>query len=536
MGDQQQMLAPGAIIGHYRVVRHISSGGFGNTYEVEHVSLPLRRCIKEFFMRGINQRVGDTVTVSVEENRPTFEQMRTKFLKEAQRMAQFHDPHVVPVMDFFKQNGTAYYVMELIKGKSLTEIMREQQHSFTEAEVREMLLQILSALSGVHAKGIFHLDLKPSNILRDDDGHLWLIDFGASKQMTAGESQTPSTSTGLCYTPHYAPPELILGSTKYIGPWTDLYSLGATLYNLLTTETPPDIADIEEEDVAFFNFPATISPDMRQLILWLMQPRRSDRPQSVTEVEQREKDYPVVRDDIITIRGKKAKSESKQKLKSRSYFSFSWIKKVIGIFFFLVLIFFLFNRDTDFCQLLCPDYNHPHMIDLGLPNGTKWACCNVGADNPEQYGDYFAWGETKSKSFFNWDNYQYGNLPSVVVNIGSDIAATNYDAARTIWGCGWQMPTETQWKELFYNTKKVRRTLKGVKGIEFIGSNGCSIFLPATNDKGYYWSSTLNNNLFYSSLCMNLSTRGAFWVSESRSEGLSIRPVCQNCNASFPQK
>ena len=287
MNNQQQTLPIGSIIGHYRVVRPLSSGGFGNTYEVEHVSLPLHRCIKEFFMRGINQRVGEAVTVSVEDNRAVFEQMRTKFLKEAQRMAQFHNAHVVPVTDFFEQNGTVYYVMELIEGQSLSAMMKAQGRPFTEAEVREMLPQVLDALRGVHDKGIYHLDLKPANIMRDGDGHLWLIDFGASKQLTPGESQTLSTSTGLCYTPGYAPSELVQGATKYMGPWTDFYSLGATLYNLLTRQSPPEIADIEEEGAKAFDFPADVSDAMRQLVQWLMQPRRGERPQSVADIEQR---------------------------------------------------------------------------------------------------------------------------------------------------------------------------------------------------------------------------------------------------------
>lgn len=287
MNNQQQTLPIGSIIGHYRVVRPLSSGGFGNTYEVEHVSLPLHRCIKEFFMRGINQRVGETVTVSVEDNRAVFEQMRTKFLKEAQRMAQFHNAHVVPVTDFFEQNGTVYYVMELIEGQSLSAMMKAQGRPFTEAEVREMLPQVLDALRGVHDKGIYHLDLKPANIMCDGDGHLWLIDFGASKQLTLSESQTLSTSTGLCYTPGYAPSELVQGATKYMGPWTDFYSLGATLYNLLTRQSPPEIADIEEEGAKAFDFPADVSDAMRQLVQWLMQPRRGERPQSVADIEQR---------------------------------------------------------------------------------------------------------------------------------------------------------------------------------------------------------------------------------------------------------
>ncbi len=594
MSDQQQTLHIGVIIGHYRIVRHISSGGFGKTYEVEHVSLPLRRCIKEFFMHGINQRVGDTVTVSVAENRPIFEQMRTKFLKEAQRMAQFHNPHVVPVTDFFEQNGTAYYVMELIEGKSLAKTMGEQQRPFSEQEVREMLPQILSALGGVHAKGIFHLDLKPGNILRDDDGHLWLIDFGASKQISVDESQTLSNSTGLCYTPHYAPSELIQGSTKHIGPWTDLYSLGATLYNLLTRKTPPEIADIEEEGAAVFAFPSAVSDDMRQLILWLMQPRRSDRPQSVADVEQQGvvnvSDVIANDNSIVTVASSTMVNHLKVQTKAKKEHRNSVFRGVVHILLRPILIFVLYcgllfltnrcdnkkniNGNTnnislqetstsvvgDSYYLTCPDSNHPHLIDLGLPSGTKWVCCNIGASSPNQCGDYYALGETKPKDVYNWDTYEHRFLLENITMItrkeipmrkrGRTI--TSHDLARTYgrirelesefsfivhqWGDNLHIPSFNQYQELIANTKAEWTTMENVHGYEFTSSNGGTIFLPAAgrgdgnnhnyiNLFGFYWSkdsinviNRTSHNLFFSAETISINSDSVYY-------GFSVRQV-----------
>ena len=91
--------------------------------------------------------------------------------------------------------------------------------------------------------------------MQNAQGFCWLIDFGASKQLSAQESMTLSTSTGLCYTPGYAPSEQISGSIKRIGPWTDFYALGATLYNLLTNEAPPEVDDVTYEGEAAFHFP-----------------------------------------------------------------------------------------------------------------------------------------------------------------------------------------------------------------------------------------------------------------------------------------
>ena len=151
----------------------------------------------------------------------------------------------------------------------------------------------------------------------------------------------------------------------------------------------------------------------------------------------------------------------------------------------------------------CPDENHPHKIDLGLPSGTQWACCNVNAASPEGYGGYFAWGETSEKDVYNSTTYQHYCSNGITVDIELwDISGTIYDAATTKWGASWRMPTEQQYRELISNTTKKWTTLKGVNGWELTGANGHVVFFPAadvklqgTNDYighlGSYWSSTI---------------------------------------------
>lgn len=286
--DNQQMLPIGTMLkgGEYRVERYIASGGFGNTYEVEHVRLGKRMALKEFFMRGINLRQGSDVTVSVSDNEPTFRQMKDKFYKEAQRLARLQEVHIVEVNDFFEENSTAYYVMRLIEGESLSAAMRRTGRPLSEQQVRHVLPQVLQALRCVHSQGLYHLDLKPANIMQNADGHCWLIDFGASKQLSAQQSMTLSTSTGLCYTPGFAPAEQIEGSMKRIGPWTDIYALGATLYNLLSGELPPELSDVKYDGERAFHFPAGVSADMRRLVLRMMRSDYPERPQSVDDVER----------------------------------------------------------------------------------------------------------------------------------------------------------------------------------------------------------------------------------------------------------
>ncbi len=148
----------------------------------------------------------------------------------------------------------------------------------------------------------------------------------------------------------------------------------------------------------------------------------------------------------------------------------------------------------------CPNGNHPHMIDLGLPSGTLWACCNVGASKPEDYGDYYAWGETETKTDFNWDTYAYGSSTNNCKYIGSDISGTRYDVANTKWGNSWKMPSRRQFNELVSKCTQTWTNRNGINGILVKGPNGKTIFMPAagrrpTNNSvgkwGFYWSSVL---------------------------------------------
>lgn len=190
-------------------------------------------------MKGVTEREETTsmVRVSNIDNVPQFEEQREKFKKEARRLRKLKNEHIVKVHDLFEENGTAYYVMDYIDGTSLSERMAQTGTPFSEAETTAILGQMLCALKEIHQKSIWHLDLKPGNIMIDKQGKAYLIDFGASKQIRANGKMT--TSTALCYTPGYAPPEQMGQMYERFGPWTDIYALGATLYKLLTNERPP---------------------------------------------------------------------------------------------------------------------------------------------------------------------------------------------------------------------------------------------------------------------------------------------------------
>lgn len=175
----------------------------------------------------------------------------------------------------------------------------------------------------------------------------------------------------------------------------------------------------------------------------------------------------------------------------------------------------------------CPDSNHPHMIDLGLPSGTKWACCNVGASKPEDYGEYYAWGETIPRSIndysYNWD----------LTNGVTNISGTSLDVAYVKWGSSWHIPSHEQIEELCNSTTHKGVVVNGVEGCEFMGDNGKTIFLPTTKnayDYGLYWSSEydgISNGPWYLRVD---PWGGAVVFADSwgmKNDALSVRPVSQ---------
>lgn len=275
--------------GKYRVEAVIGEGGFGNTYMATNCETGERIAIKEFFWRGVTERDDITGKISVSDITlyEVFKQQKEKFRKEAARLQQFNNPHIVHVYDQFEENGTAYYVMDFIDGESLSEKMKRTGLPLTEQEVRELLPQMLDALKCVHDAGLLHLDLKPGNLMVDKQGNVKLIDFGASKQLDTQRGGA-TAKTRQTYTNGYAPREQMDENFSKYGPWTDIYALGATLYCLLTKRRPPmplDLDDDESDDKHIaLPFPENISEDTKSLIRWMMNTNRSRRPQSVSEM------------------------------------------------------------------------------------------------------------------------------------------------------------------------------------------------------------------------------------------------------------
>ena len=282
--EERKVLPVGTLLqgGRYRIDGFLSSGGFGNTYVATNMEFGEQVAIKEFFISGTSKRDdGQNIVFEDDNDLELFKRQSKTFRKEAHRLRQLHNDHIVSVYNLFEENGTIYYEMDFIKGESLDERLKRTEKPFTEEEMLSILDQMLDALSAVHAQGVLHLDIKPSNIMIDHTGNAKLIDFGASKQV--GDGRTLSTSSFLSFTPSYAPLELVDQNRKCFGPWTDFYALGATLYKLLTLQKPPSATE-QLETQTHLVFPPATSPQLQKLIEWMMNMRRDERPQNVEEV------------------------------------------------------------------------------------------------------------------------------------------------------------------------------------------------------------------------------------------------------------
>ena len=185
-------------------------------------------------------------------------------------------------------------------------------------------------------------------------------------------------------------------------------------------------------------------------------------------------------------------------------------------------------------------------VDLGLPSGLKWASCNVGATAPEEFGGYYAWGETEEKSDYSWDTYKYGTSISITKYCTSSSYGTvdnkttlepTDDVATVKWGGSWRMPTTEEQQELINNCTCTWTTLNGVNGYRVTGPNGNSIFLPAAGYRdgtgvyyqgslGGYWSSSLNSSNSNDAYGLYFYSSYYDWSYDSRFYGLSVRPVC----------
>lgn len=268
--------------GKYRIERFIRAGGFGCTYEGEHILLKKRVAIKEFFIKDYCNRDEETatITVGITAKSPLVQKLKKKFIEEAQAISTLSHPNIVNVYDVFEENGTAYYVMDYIDGMSLSEMLERKGSAMSEAQTMKYILQVAEALKYVHSRNRLHLDVKPGNIMVDANDNAILIDFGASKQYDEVAGENTSTLTGK--TPGYAPLEQMGNDVLKFYPSTDIYALGATIYKLLTNVTPISATRLASGE-ELQPLPMNISENVRKAVYRAMQTNKNARPQSIDE-------------------------------------------------------------------------------------------------------------------------------------------------------------------------------------------------------------------------------------------------------------
>ena len=269
--------------GRYRIVRMLGSGGFGITYLGTQTGLERNIVIKEFFMTDycLRDEYSNLLTVPTVSNVEFVERFKDKFLKEARHIAQLKHPNIVNIIDVFEENGTAYYVMDFIEGGSLVEKV-QREGSLPENVAKRYILQIADALNYIHQRYMNHLDVKPGNIMLSRNDNAILIDFGLSKQYDSQTGhQTSTTPVGISH--GYAPMEQYKeGGVSEFSPETDIYSLGATLYYLLTGARPPVSQEINEDGLPLDQLKAkNISWPTISAIINAMKPRRKERTHDI---------------------------------------------------------------------------------------------------------------------------------------------------------------------------------------------------------------------------------------------------------------
>ena len=269
--------------GKYRIEKVLGQGGFGITYLATQDILERKVAIKEFFFKEYCERQGDTntITLGTQSNKVTVERFLKKFIKEAKTISTLHHPNIIQIYDIFSENNTAYYVMEYIEGKSLGDIVK-LRGALQETEAVGITLKVSSALEYIHAKNINHLDVKPNNImLRDIDGEVVLIDFGVAKQYDETTKEgTTTTPVGISH--GYSPSEQYKkNGVSSFSPESDIYSLGATLFKLVTGITPPEAIEVAQEGLP--SMPSTISEACQSTIRRSMKLNKADRPRNIAE-------------------------------------------------------------------------------------------------------------------------------------------------------------------------------------------------------------------------------------------------------------
>ena len=298
VAQANQPLPDGYRLEEYRILRVLASGGFSFVYLAHDVNeTPV--AIKEFLPASLALRAaGQAAPVVPEENLATFRFGLKSFFEEGRALAGLSHPNVVRVLNFFRANETVYMVMRYERGRTLQEHIQARQGTLREQWLRRSFASLLNGLREVHSNRLLHLDIKPANIYLRNDGTPVLIDFGAARQTLTAEAVRlpPMYTPGFASPEHYGrPPESSAASppegraASPLGPWSDIYSVGACLYACLAASSPPPADRRLAHDrlvPARHAFDGKYSSELLDIIDWCLRLDHMERPQSVFALQK----------------------------------------------------------------------------------------------------------------------------------------------------------------------------------------------------------------------------------------------------------
>jgi len=279
-----QPLPPGYQLENYRIERQLSAGGFSIVYlAYDEADTPV--AIKEYLPNSLALRTeGNILPTIPEEHRSTFRHGMKCFFEEGRALAHLSHINVVRVLNFFRANETVYMVMQYERGRTLQEHIHKHKGEIKEAFIRKVFARLLNGLREVHTHKLLHLDIKPANIYLRIDGNPVLLDFGAARQALENEVQNLKPM----YTPGYAAPEQYKAPDQ-LGPWTDIYAVGASMYACLGGTVPQPAIDRLENDrfvPAAKQWAGKYSKQLLDTIDWCLDLDYVERPLSVFQLQK----------------------------------------------------------------------------------------------------------------------------------------------------------------------------------------------------------------------------------------------------------
>lgn len=286
MNDNNSSLSPGTRLENYIISYKLGGGGFSIVYLAEDAQSGEPVAIKEYMPLKLAYRGedGHTIYPSDDKAGEQFAHGRRMFFQEANALAAIKHPNIINVVNFFRANGTVYMVMEFVKGINLQDYIKRHKGGLSETFIYHVFLPLLDGLRQLHAKGLLHMDIKPGNIHLRPGGSPVLLDFGAVHQMQTSRKYQP----GQVLTLGFSPVEQSM-SGGYVGPWTDIYAIGATMRACIEGHAPPPAEQRRLDDTmkpAVELFKKGYSEKLLQAIDWALEVDPMYRPQSVDELLQ----------------------------------------------------------------------------------------------------------------------------------------------------------------------------------------------------------------------------------------------------------